>query len=91
VIHNIFICFTDGYYDYKKFEGFFKKEGCLFKLSQSSSSSDVKGLFGEPEDEWNDEVELNLRFSTDSYQIEFSWNIETTNTTLTYICIESAK
>ncbi len=88
LVDNIFICLTDGYSGYKKFAGTFQVSDSFIELSELSNAEYIKQLFGAPESEWNDGVELNIRFLIEKYQLEFSWDVQDNTHTLTYICVD---
>lgn len=88
LVDNIFICLTNGYSDYKNFTGIFQVRDNLIDINYLSSVEYIKQLFGSPESEWNDGVELNIRFLIAKYQIEFSWDVQKSASTLTYMCID---
>ena len=88
LVDNIFICFVDGYSSYKHFSGRFLIEDSFIEINELSHVEYIKQLFGSPVSEWDDGVELNLRFIVAKFQLEFSWAVQGNTIILNYLCID---
>ena len=60
-------------------------EGKKIEINVLITPDEVRSILGsETDDEWNDEVEINLQYLLGDYLIEFSWDKEKNNT-LSYV------
>jgi len=87
VVH-ISIYLANFSYGFSKYQGSFNKGSDFIKFSETSSFEEIKNVFGQPYEEWDDGVERNMQFIVDKYLIEFSWNIEESQPKLMYFSVE---
>jgi hypothetical protein len=86
VIH-ISVYLANPSYGFQAYTGDIQKGTEQYSINAFSSCEDIKNIFGEPSDGWNDGVEENLEFVVDQYTVEFSWNIDSDSPKLMYFCI----
>ncbi|MDQ7050597.1 MAG: hypothetical protein Q9M92_14125 [Enterobacterales bacterium] len=86
-ISSIFVCFREGYEDFKNFKGAVTVNKKKFNLNSNSSYDEVVAIFGEPKDTWNDGVEQCAEFEKNGINIEVIWHVDGVKT-LDYISLE---
>lgn len=88
VIKSLCTYFGNDLYGYSRFPGLIIKEGKNLEIGINSSVIEVRNFFGEPDNQWNDGVEENMQFIVNDVRIEFSWYVDCSSVSLSYLLVE---